>query len=157
MNKSQLPDKPSELIRLAIKDMKSCARSSKFEIEMDECYYEKSLTSGKCSVCLAGSVMAQSLSVPTEDNMRIILPLDFPGEEERLVSLDCFRKGEIRAGLDTFYCTSQIYPTLPPMSLQNKYIQTLWVDGFGRHAAPNRQKFYKTMEAMAVDLEKLGH
>lgn len=66
MKKRQtLPNKPSKLIEVAIKDLaKVEAEKDKFEIDMNDWYVPHSESpTGKpvCAVCFAGSVIAMSL------------------------------------------------------------------------------------------------
>lgn len=53
-----LPEIPSKLIRLALKDLKKVEKDEKYEIDMNY-YYE--FNNEKCSVCLAGAVMVKNL------------------------------------------------------------------------------------------------
>lgn len=65
MKNTQLPDKPSELIRLALKDLRKTERQFwKYKIDMDIWHSGKTSTLSRCSVCLAGAVMAQTLKTP---------------------------------------------------------------------------------------------
>lgn len=61
-----LPDKPSELLRVAIRDLKACAADPKYKIDMGVWHRAARDYRGDdyCSVCLAGAVLAQSCSVP---------------------------------------------------------------------------------------------
>lgn len=52
-----LPDKPSKLIRVALRDLEKCERSRSYKIEMGDWHRPN----GKCAVCLAGAVMAKTL------------------------------------------------------------------------------------------------
>lgn len=109
--KDTLPDKPSELIKVAIRDLKRCERLKKYKIDMNTWY----ATNGECSVCLAGSVMAQSLSKVTEnliqftkkefddygDTVKQIEPENFPKSiQNKLIAIDRFRAGGIEEGLE---------------------------------------------------------
>lgn len=66
----QLPDLPSELLRLALSDLRKCEQDPTFRIDMGvwllpagvNTLFERSYD--QCSVCLAGSVMAQTLKHP---------------------------------------------------------------------------------------------
>lgn len=52
---SGLPNKPSELLTLALDDLQACHRSKKYNINMNIWYNEN----GACTVCLAGAVIAK--------------------------------------------------------------------------------------------------
>jgi len=84
-----LPDKPSDLIELALADLIKCERSPKYEIDMSFWH----AANGICTVCLAGSVMAQSLGVSYNKNS---LPSYFESDEKsKLRALDCLRNGNV--------------------------------------------------------------
>ena len=53
-----LPDKPSELIRLALSDLEKCEGDSRYEVDMNE-WHVPTQKGHVCYVCLAGSVMAK--------------------------------------------------------------------------------------------------
>jgi len=88
-----LPDKPSELIRLALDDLKKCEKSKKYKIDMWK-WHE---SNGECAVCLAGAVMAQTLKVKRK---RDIVPSHFPEDiKNKLMSLNFLRQGYIDLAL----------------------------------------------------------
>jgi hypothetical protein len=90
-----LPDKPSELILLALSDLEACEKDPNYKIDM---YSWHSPTYGKiCLVCLAGSVMAQTLKAYSFQNL---LPHDFSEEiAKKLTALNLFREGDVARGL----------------------------------------------------------
>ena len=53
-----LPNKTSELIRLAVSDLEKCEKDKSYEINMCAWHTENY---DSCAVCLAGSVMAKTL------------------------------------------------------------------------------------------------
>lgn len=55
----KLPDKPSEIMRLALADLRSCKSDDTYKINMGT--WHTPLLNGRCSVCLAGAVMAKTL------------------------------------------------------------------------------------------------
>lgn len=90
-----LPRIPSQLIRLALADLKKVeAMPDKYKVEMWE-WHEPTI-SKKCVVCLAGSVMACTLNMNINKSYG---PSDFPENAVQLFVLDCFRNGNICAGL----------------------------------------------------------
>ncbi len=97
-----LPDKPSELIRLALKDLATCEASPKYRIHMDA-WHQPSEKDGKCLVCFAGSVMAQTLGSDPEAHAR---PGSFGLDRvwNAMQALDCFRIGAVGEGLDLLDC-----------------------------------------------------
>ena len=57
----QLPNKPSELIRLALSDLEECEQDPKYAVDMGSWHRP---VGAQCLVCLAGSVMAKTMKVP---------------------------------------------------------------------------------------------
>lgn len=57
----QVPDKLSDLIQLALDDIDKCQKDERYVINMGTWH---SLWDGKCHVCLAGAVMAQTHELP---------------------------------------------------------------------------------------------
>lgn len=62
--KNLLPNKPSELIEVALVDYAKVKRSKKFVIDMGDWYTRRG--AGICHVCLAGAVMAKTLQPLTD-------------------------------------------------------------------------------------------
>lgn len=90
-----LPNKASDLINVALADLIKCERSPKYTINMGMWHWPR--ISGKCAVCLAGSVMAQSLSA-TPNKMRG--PLLYPRDvRKKLLALNDLRVGEVNCAL----------------------------------------------------------
>jgi len=57
-----LPDRVGDLIRLAVKDLTLCEANPDYNVQMNSWHsYEEG--NGICYVCLAGSIMAQSLEI----------------------------------------------------------------------------------------------
>jgi hypothetical protein len=94
-----LPDKPSELIRVALADLEKVERDERFSIDMDETYHGHVYGVSGCVVCLAGAVIAQQLAPGHEDCY--IQPSDFESGSLRrkLRALNSFRCGNVAAGL----------------------------------------------------------
>jgi len=93
-----LPDKPSDLIRLALKDEDKANRSPKYRVHMNiwhEVYtYDRQQL---CHVCFAGAVMAFTLGAKWADDLE---PEDFiNGNHDKLNALDAFRTGDIYEGV----------------------------------------------------------
>lgn len=95
-NIGKLPGKPSELIRLALKDLAKVERSKKYKIDMTKWHavWPQEVTKEICCVCLAGSVIAKTLGATPDRSMT---PGDFD-EGMALGALDYFRRGEIHEG-----------------------------------------------------------
>ena len=101
---SKLPDKLSDYIELAVEDAKKCEADNRYDLYMnrwhDPGYHNPD---DKCLVCLGGSVMAQTLEAPIDEDVR-------PGHYERairnkLYALDCVRLGNLHSAALMFkYC-----------------------------------------------------
>lgn len=135
LNDLKLPNKPSALIRLALEDLKKVEKSKSYVIDMDNSIHAPQSWSKKCAVCFAGAVMAQAVKDPT-------LEVDWGvwGEdtENKLRALDCFRTGDIEAGLEE-------------MDLKHPRWLTKGVDVARYESDPKR--FKKVMKELADVLE----
>lgn len=58
-----LPELPSALIRLAVKDLEACQHDKRYHINMRTWHCAEELGLEVCTVCLAGSVLAQECHV----------------------------------------------------------------------------------------------
>jgi hypothetical protein len=86
----KLPNKPSELILLALADLVKVERSKNYVVDMGT-FHTKYDDDEPCHVCLAGAVMAKSLSIPSDV---FVAPRDFESDTKRkLLALDRFRQG----------------------------------------------------------------
>ena len=130
---SQLPDKPSELIRVALADLNKVERSKKYVVDMGDWHLPDD---GVCYVCLAGAVMAKTLGVSPKREME-------PWQtkyDQKLQAIDSFREGSIHNGLGH-------------MGLSRDSI------GKYRDVAPydaDPKAFKKDMRKLASDLAKAG-
>ncbi len=64
MNGNKLPNKPSELLEVAMHDLSLVERSSKYKVDMWS--WHKPTGAGYCEVCMAGAVMAKTLHVDSK-------------------------------------------------------------------------------------------
>lgn len=55
-----LPDKPSEIVEIALHDLEVCENSPAYEIDMSR-WYDTTIEEGVCRVCLAGAVLASRM------------------------------------------------------------------------------------------------
>ncbi len=84
---TELPDKSSALIRLALADLVKCERSKKYKIDMETWHTPNS----QCAVCLGGAVMAQTFG---KGSGYIGSPTDFPWNTgDKFYALNLFRQG----------------------------------------------------------------
>lgn len=91
--------KPSELIRVALADLEAVEKDDRYRVDMGVWHGQyEDVADGRCSVCLAGSVMAKSLGAAHVNNL---IPDDFGVDLARsLMALDSFRMGFMDEGLD---------------------------------------------------------
>lgn len=83
------PDKPSELILLALKDLESVEKSKKYVVHMGHWHLPDE---GKCYVCFAGAVMAGTLKLSDKVNYDLhFLPGKYNGWKTALRALDFLR------------------------------------------------------------------
>ena len=106
MTSTLLPTLPSELIRVALKDLKTCEDSMLYKINMDK--WHKPGWGYACSVCFAGAVMAQSLGAKRRKECS---PSDFAHSDDAdaLYALNMFRVGYVTTGLANL----DLYSILP--------------------------------------------
>ena len=91
-----LPDKPSELVEIGLRDLELCEQDPKYVIMMSK-WHEPIIdfSGGKktvCAVCLAGAVMAKTMRTPPNERVH---PFTQSGNDVyKLMALDNFRTGE---------------------------------------------------------------
>lgn len=134
-----LPNVPSKLIRLTMRDLRKVERSKKYVVKMGDWHVPRD--DGKCAVCAAGSVMACTLQLPIGANL---WPQDIRNEatSRKLFAINYFRMGDIGQGF--CHMRKQIPSGIP---------SRIPVAGYGRH----RADFYRDMRKLAALLEKHGH
>ena len=95
-----LPDKPSELIRVALADLEKVEADPRYSVHMGD--WHRSF-GNYCAVCLAGSVMAMSLHLNPEQTVEFHDSASglSDADWDKLDALDDFRMGEVHAGLRT--------------------------------------------------------
>ena len=144
MNK-QLPDKASDLIDLALDDLEKCEKDPRYKIDMKEWH---TLYGQTCLVCLAGSVMAQTLQVQ----------LDFTfcenrldkNTEEKLDGLDWFRTGGIEAGLQSIFGYRETFSDIEDKALKKRITNIT-------QYKENPSQFKQDMRRMAEFLREEGY
>jgi ribosomal protein S27AE len=111
----KLPNKMSELIMVAIKDLKKIEKSKYYAINMGV-WHEPN---GKCTVCFAGSVMAKTLGV---DRRLYAYPSSFSEETRaKLEALDYLRKGEIQNAHSRMFKGKSLPPLMNPQVSIDSY------------------------------------
>lgn len=89
----QLPKKMSALLRVAVRDAQALEKSKKYKLAMGDWHVPADESvSGKCEVCLAGSVMARTLGCNPSENMD---PHELrPRLADALLAINCMREGD---------------------------------------------------------------
>lgn len=131
-----LPKKPSELIRVALKDLRRAERQKKkYVIDMDV-WHEPN---GKCAVCLAGACMTRVLP-PDVDY--VFGGVTFSEATSRSIrALNCLRCGDVEGA---YAVLRRRKPEAIP--------ETVTVAEYRR----NKDKFYRDMRKLATLLAKHG-
>lgn len=100
MNKEimkSLPDKPSELLRVALTDYFSIKQDLRYKINLKIWHSPENGHLSICQVCLAGSLMAKTLKVSIGDTLR---PSEFNSDiQSKLLAINDFRRGNISLAL----------------------------------------------------------
>lgn len=96
---NDLPDKPSELIRVALRDLRRVEDNPNYKIDM-MVWHCPDGNDGVCRVCLAGAVMA-GLGAPPDESLS---PYGYPARTvQALCSLNRFRQGRIHHALNALH------------------------------------------------------
>lgn len=138
-----LPDKPSELIRLALGDLRKIEGTPGYVVDM-AAWYDRTRT--ECHVCLAGAVMASRFEIPS--NSYLVTPVDFPENiRSKMVALNAFRQNEIEGGC--YY-----------LGIGDEYLDRVSEnDGpikVEDYTPETKEQFHADMQAMADFLETKG-
>ena len=137
MSTMKLPDKPSELIRLALADLALCAADPNYRIDMGEWHKPEH---GVCQVCLAGAVMAKSLNAPRAVEL---YSSDFPENRQKITALNDLRTGDVSMAFESLGLDSS------NLDLPLDRVITPYDDDPGA--------FMADMRALADDLETEGY
>lgn len=159
---AKLPSKPSELIRVALKDLRKAERSKKYVIDMGTWHephgdwefnpdkgYDEYVPNGKCTVCLAGSVIAGTLGVSPKKDAE---PLDFGAKTRAaLRALNYFREGSIDSAFAALRISeAKQQAAREALDLLGFYYEETFYD----EAAPDA--FHVRLGAIAGVLESVG-
>ena len=148
-----LPQRASELIRVAIRDLRSIERSKAYRVDMT-LWHSVGSRQRSCAVCLGGAVMARTFGADRESTL---VPEDVAishWDTARLYALDSLRLGVVDhalvddMGLDAEHVRRRL-ARLPAGSL---------ADGYWRvpRYADEPKEFKRSMLAMADALEGVG-
>lgn len=146
----RLPNKPSELLRVALNDLKAAERDPRYTIDMTDWHVprdkeglrlfegEDMEAGSSCAVCLAGSVMRQSF-----DGNYKLCPDDFTLKiSGNLEAIDCLRRGQVE---DAYYHLGRD----KPVNVIDDY------EGIPEYDEGKRG-FYKAMDGLIKYLEHFG-
>lgn len=136
----RLPDKPSDLIRLALHDLELVEQDPRYKVDMGEWHQSYR---NKCEVCFAGAVIAKSIKA---NYKKRLYPAFFDDDtQQKLLALDSLRTGKIAFGLYYFY-----YPKNPPDGWSD--------DGFGEVSGYRQDPklFKEQMFELSCALEGAG-
>lgn len=138
-----LPKVPSQLIRIALADLAKVEEDNKhYVVEMRTWHSPISpLDSklGRCAVCLAGAVIAQTCNVSFTTEA---IPDDFPRNTRQLQALDALRRANLGSAFSLL--GRKIPHDLP-----------LWV--YIPCYSRDKRVFRKSMRSLAAMLAKHGH
>jgi len=129
-----LPSLPSDLLELALEDLKKAEKNPNYKIDMGDWHTPDG---DACSVCMAGAVIGFTLDAGFED----MNPYDFPKDiQDKLLAINALRKGGVTDAEDW----------LP--ALRGKDIANFKVV----HYKVNPEKFKSDIQAMIEGLRKYG-
>lgn len=101
---NSLPDLPSELLKVALADLRKATQTEGVKINMDA-WLNTNLNPGFCSVCFAGSLLIGSLGFIEKPDSFIhngdfhLIQLD-PVTGEKLLAIEDFRQGKWEEALN---------------------------------------------------------
>ena len=116
MTTTQLPDKPSELLQMALDDLLAIEKDPNYLIDMFT-WHRKNY--GRCWLCPAGAVMARRLGAKPDEDLN---PANYDDDTERkLLAINLLRRGELEA---VFYNLEKSKPpSLPEHVSVSDYYQ----------------------------------
>lgn len=140
-----LPDLPSDLIRVALVDLRRCEADPRYKVCMYEWHIPGRDETGRsdyCYVCLAGSVMAKSLGA---DKETYALPNNYveSGEDVKLRAVNDFRSGYISVALAVMGLVNSIDNPVPNREIVEYSQDTI-------------ERFHTEMQVLAQELEEVG-
>lgn len=145
----KLPNKPSELIKVALADLAKCERSKKYVIEMGNWHVLR--PNNKCEVCFAGAVMAKTLKLGGISLDADWVPRNFgchfdEDTASKLYALDDLRTGDIAEALDVLKVLEV------PSSARALVTEGMEVCDYRK----NKAQFKRDMNRLAKELSKYG-
>lgn len=127
----KLPEKQSALLRLAVKDAQVIEKNKNYKFDMGEWHLPKfdntGKPTGKCTVCLAGAVIANTLKVSPKVEKN---PYDLEYEGHRDTCLKLRKIDELRGG--TIYYTGEDDDRMEAVETAANLISFNYSDHLGR-------------------------
>lgn len=144
-----LPKVPSQLIRIALEDMKATIAQG-IKIRMDS-WGDGDTSMGNCSVCFAGSVMLQRTNVG-------VAPRNFNAYQDeknecQYLFLDRIRQGRLDDAMN--YLDIEVENTND--NSMNLYQWTSLIPNWVDYNSDNQEEFFKQVEQLADLLETKGY
>ena len=104
MNKrSKLPAKPSKLIAIALRDLRTAEKSKHFVVDMGE-WYRPSAIEPVCAVCLGGSVLVGQLKFSSANPVALLTSTGLPHiTTSKIAALDLLRCGYVERFIRAFF------------------------------------------------------
>jgi len=149
--KTKLPNLPSELIRVAVKDMELCEDDPDYRIDMGVWHQPIDEYNEFCSVCFAGSVMSKTLKIGPHEYAEPYLgehcnnKLWSNKEADKFRALERFRRGEIHFAVELVVGGTHSDPFVLPTYIEDIQAYRLEPDVFKLQ-----------MLAIADELEECG-
>lgn len=145
-----LPNKGSELLRAALRDLK--AVEGRPDIKVDMNHWWEFTPENVCLVCLVGSVMTQSFGIDARKaqalGIRALGPCLFPGALQfKFYALDALSRGYISRAYEKLGIADGKFRNRPPGIPGEVDIA---------HYNVNKEKFYSDLEQLADQLEVAG-
>lgn len=152
LKNKKLPRKPSALILIALDDLKKVERLPDiYKIDMGT-WHEPDMTlrsTGKCSVCFAGAVMAQELGC---EPIQICTPGKFPPDTDaKLNALNFLRSGDAEEAISYLDFKTPVHIRLHKLRADKPKLFKI-----PKYRKANRLKFHAAMRKMATALAKIG-
>ena len=144
----KLPEKLSGLISLAVKDCHRAQKSKRYKLDMKSLHVPNRPEEGKCSVCMAGAVLAFTLKVPSDREIHCWD--DIPDGSRKFRAIDFAREGSLMMALDELG-TSEAYLDDGQRAVLSKCSSRL------RRLVRGRQRAaFSDYEKVAIELKAVG-
>ena len=134
MIQDTLPDKPSDLLELALKDLLKAEQDENLEIVMQYWHFPRK---GKCLVCLAGACLHYEYGLSSNQTYTNLKISD--SVIDKLLALNLLRRGEVRTALRYLDRNTKVSDIIPAQYEKD------------------RDLFIQQIEELVVELRKEGN